>query len=284
MGSNGSLLEKLTHAFYEKLYEPSLVKRAMMVLEKMKVYERQVIKIDVSDGTPGLTESKFGGLPYIPENGDVPKGEDGLPLCLLAQFNLSELPADVFPLKSGILQFWAADNDLIGADFDDPLTGKNSCVRYHESIDAHMNEEQLKLVYPGPGKREGGWFPLESSFSLSFTTAIDPINPNEDMFGEEFKRIWTENWPKSPANGWYDMPDDFTDSIMEANSGFGHKLLGHPGFTQSDPRYNPGTEKMVLLFQMDSQGTDKHEIMWGDCGVCNWFIAKDDLIQTLLGR
>lgn len=271
------LMEKLLKVFYQKIYEPSLHKRAMLVLEEMKQYERPVLQIEVSDDQPGLLESKFGGLPYIPKGGEVPKGSDSLPLCLLAQFELSDLPGDIFPLQHGILQFWVADNEMMGLDFEDPLSGKDSCVRYYPDPIEPIDEAELQKIYPGPGGRSDGWFPFEGTFGLNFTAGMDPVGVEEEAFDTVFMETWKKNWPKSPLQTWFDLPNELSDEISEQHSGFGHKLMGRPGFTQGDPRYHPGTEKMVLLFQMDSRGTEGHEIMWGDAGICNWFIALEDL-------
>lgn len=58
---------------------------------------------------------------------------------------------------------------------------------------------------------------------------------------------------------------------------WGHKLLGYPAFTQSDPRdYKVKYGKYdTLLLQIDSED----DILWGDCGVANFFINKDDLLN-----
>lgn len=63
-----------------------------------------------------------------------------------------------------------------------------------------------------------------------------------------------------------------TEEIYEAFSGFGSKLLGYPTFTQYDPRNN--NEYDTLLFQLDS---DNDHMMWGDCGVANFFINSKRL-------
>lgn len=63
-----------------------------------------------------------------------------------------------------------------------------------------------------------------------------------------------------------------TEEIYEAFSGFGSKLLGYPTFTQYDPRNN--NEYDTLLFQLDS---DNDHMMWGDCGVANFFINSRKL-------
>lgn len=53
-------------------------------------------------------------------------------------------------------------------------------------------------------------------------------------------------------------------------------ILLKPNFTQTDPReYNKSLQKHILLFQIETD--DDNDIMWGDCGVANFFIHPDDL-------
>ena len=47
-----------------------------------------------------------------------------------------------------------------------------------------------------------------------------------------------------------------------------------PDYTQNDIR---DEEYEILLLQIDSEGTEKNEIMWGDCGIANFFIREKDL-------
>ena len=55
---------------------------------------------------------------------------------------------------------------------------------------------------------------------------------------------------------------------------------GYPFFTQIDPR--EGREDLefldTLLFQLDSQMAKEGDlVLWGDCGVGNFFINQEDL-------
>jgi uncharacterized protein YwqG len=64
-------------------------------------------------------ESKVGGVPYLPQGIDFPKGPDGRPLYFLAQINFEDMPRLApFP-EHGIVQFYIHDDDLYGMDFDD---------------------------------------------------------------------------------------------------------------------------------------------------------------------
>ena len=73
--------------------------------------------------------------------------------------------------------------------------------------------------------------------------------------------------------------DDILEEINDEISGCGNKIGGYPYFAQSDPREYDGLDVYdTLLLQIDSM--DDYEngyIMWGDCGVCNFFINKDKL-------
>ncbi len=64
-------------------------------------------------------QSKFGGTPYLPKDKQYPKDSKGQPLFLLAQINFAELPAlEPFPGK-GLVEFYIADNDIYGLQFQD---------------------------------------------------------------------------------------------------------------------------------------------------------------------
>ena len=50
--------------------------------------QREVIRISLSlTNDLALTDSKFGGLPYIPQGGSLPISAEGKPLFMLAQIN-----------------------------------------------------------------------------------------------------------------------------------------------------------------------------------------------------
>ena len=64
--------------------------------------------------------------------------------------------------------------------------------------------------------------------------------------------------------------------MVSLASGQGSKLGGYPFFTQEDPRtYGDYPTFDTLLLQIDTD--DELDIMWGDSGVANFFIALEDL-------
>ena len=70
----------------------------------------------------------------------------------------------------------------------------------------------------------------------------------------------------------------------EELSGLGHKILGYPGFIQSDPREDDEALQWydTLLLQIDSDMENGEDyVLWGDCGVANLCLSPLSLpVQT----
>lgn len=60
-----------------------------------------------------LSQSKIGGMPFLKSFKDIPLDENNVPMVLLAQINLNDLPEqqELFPVNEGILQFWISSED-----------------------------------------------------------------------------------------------------------------------------------------------------------------------------
>ena len=163
-------------------------------------------------------------------------------LKFLAQINLSELPAnDIFP-KDGLLQFFIKDDACYGL-FDE---GVNHLVVYHS--DTNVGVEVLQDFPDSPVQRICGMKFVLTEESMSFS---------------DFRF-------NSYALGFDE--DEFDEELYELFPGTGSKLLGYPFFTQYDPRKDETYD--VLLFQLDSE---EGYVMWGDCGVGNFFIKEEAL-------
>lgn len=198
--------------------------------------------------------SKVGGLPYWPVEKQYPTTPDGQPLYLLAQINLSEVPyaSEILP-QMGMLQFFLAEDNTYGMDFDDQTAQNLFRVVYHETTDAEV---------------------------LTDFSFLEPIEEFPLPYNREY-RIRYEVGEEPIGNTVYNFADllDFNDEAIEeiyfdAFSGQGHKMGGYPFFTQEDPR-DEDTPYDVLLLQLDSD----LDMMWGDSGVANFFIRRDDLTR-----
>ena len=100
-------------------------------------------KADFTTAKTALTESKIGGLPYLPKGDSAPQNADGETLRLLAQINCADLKGlEHFP-SSGILQFFILDNWEFGIE-----SGRDGyTVRYHPEIGEHYTEAELAECY-----------------------------------------------------------------------------------------------------------------------------------------
>lgn len=277
--------KKLTEE--ELRFNEDIKKVVLDILEKNK---KSMIKISLSDDKPNLFQSKFGGVPYLPKNVEIPKNKENEQLTLLAQINIEELPKNnIYPMKKGILQFWILNDDVLGLDYDTHL-GNGFKVVYYKEIDKSVTEEEVLEKYK-PYKDEDSYFPVEGEFSLSFKLTDGYFSDSNDDFREivnrEMKKFHIEN--KEKYKGILKVYDDkeylsYWDiwDILEEDKEIGkklfeagHKIGGFPNFTQSDVREIGDYE--ILLLQIDSEGTEKNEIMWGDCGIANFFIREKDL-------
>ncbi len=277
--------KKLTEE--ELRFNEDIKKVVLDILEKNK---KPMIKISLSDDKPNLFQSKFGGVPYLPKNVEIPKNKENEQLTLLAQINIEELPKNnIYPMKKGILQFWILNDDVLGLDYDTHL-GNGFKVVYYKEIDKSITEEEVLEKYK-PYKDEDSYFPVEGEFSLSFKLTDGYFSDSNDDFREivnrEMKKFHIENKEKykeilkvyddkeylSYWDIWDILEEDkeIGKKLFEA----GHKIGGFPNFTQSDVREIGDYE--ILLLQIDSEGTEKNEIMWGDCGIANFFIREKDL-------
>jgi len=246
-----------------------------------------------------LTRSKFGGHPYWPNNKPYPKAEHGIPLTMLAQINLSELPEnDTFPNK-GLLQFfiWNAANEknykvIYHEDYSAPVSRylftspktsvadaiPNSCMPETVKITKASGE---KVVIPNIFWGKDG-FPVKGVLNLEFSKGYDFVNPTENCFEAEFVKAAKQLNIPIPDNFdvCTDLPDEIRDRFYEY--GVGHKLLGRPYFIQCDYREGD-SENNILLFQMDSACSDSdemdeaHNIVFGDSGIAGFFMTKEEL-------
>ncbi|MET3029070.1 DUF1963 domain-containing protein [Flavobacterium sp. UW10123] len=224
-------------------------------------YKLDFIKIEAKpiekETILNFTQSKFLGKPYLPIGFEYPKDNSGKPMVLLAQLNFSEIPRlENYPEK-GILQFYIPSEDWY--DMDDYK------IIYHEEIKNHETNFDFLTedLYED--------FPVYCEHSLNFSSEIEYGGVTDFRFDYLFNGLnyweFEETLNKS-------QKEELENFIYDNNCG--HKIGGYAYFTQSDPRdYDINSKNDILLFQID---TDE-EIMFGDSGVANFFINKDDLIN-----
>lgn len=227
-----------------------------------------------------ISDSKFGGLPYLPIDFEVPK-KDSVQLTFLAQINCAALPKnDIFP-SGGLLQFWIGRDELFGANLDgSPSTHR---VIYFSEIDGNIKEEDILAKYSAPNNTADTPFhPSEASFSLSFERAMSTITINDFQFENLVLTAIKDLYPETSLNGdLYDiLEEDARTSLYTSFSGVNHAIGAFPSFSQWDARddeKNSAYDVSLLQVQSIFSNEDSFEIMWGDCGVANFFIKSADL-------
>ena len=235
--------------------EPDPRVRVQQAIDKFLAEKKPSLALNASRAEiTSLTDSKFGGDPYLPMFATYPEN-----LKLLAQLNFEELPhLENFP-ETGILQFFILPDDLYGADFDDPTRQGNFQVRYYANI---LPDSALQHEFPQVPEEEG--FPFEGQFKLTGQLESQSLTITDYQAEKCFEQFDDEELRETIYNRLADGDD--------GQSVAGHRLGGFPYFTQTDPRHSGDGFDTVLL-QIDSQ----HDIMWGDSGIANFFINSEDL-------
>lgn len=217
-------------------------------------------------------DMKIGGAYYLPQGEKPPVNtETGKELYLLAQLDFSKMPhLQDFPQK-GILQiFIAGDDGMAGMNFDDPFDQTTWRIRYYEDVecpDIHKDvheppDDESEIFLPFPISTTYALIPYldEQVISISDYRFDDTLlNSCKDILPEDVKR-------------YYDLDDDTIDKLYDMLETSDCQMGGYPYFTQYDHRAGM-PEYDVLLFQLDSV----EDIMWGDCGVANFFMTWEAL-------
>lgn len=168
----------------------------------------------------------------------------------------------------------------MGLKFDskNPL-GSDFKVIYHdvigkESTSIEMNNDKVGIEYP----------PLTGEYKLFFEKKKSYISVNDYRFESIVKDDTFSDKIGYDKNGEIEkalgIPLGNTPAPM-------HQIGGYPYFTQWDPRDSDVVREMekngnefIVLFQIDTQydrSNKKEQIIFGDCGVMNFFIRKNDL-------
>lgn len=224
--------------------------------------------IILSDEPTTLYMSKFSGNPYLPKNRHHPKDSNGRPMKLLAQINCSDLQLPHFP-SEGMLQFFVpVAIQFRGIDSNEEIWQQNFKVRYFEKL-VPLDELITDFSYMKNVHTEH--FPIQREKRLHFEQREEVVSITDYRF---------ESISDTPLSLLFNGEGlNLYDVYMQHFLGQGHKVGGYPYFTRQDPRQAyPFLKKYdVLLLQIESD--DEHDIMWGDCGVANFFINSDDLAR-----
>ena len=266
------------------------VKAAEAVYDELKTaHNKEVIYIKAEKADDlSLEESKFGGFPFVPLGGAIPTNAEGNQLALLAQINCAQLPENNMYPSDGWLQIWCLEDEMYGFWSDTIQPETNQKVLY---IPAGTQGEPLERVVamyqPYVSEDCPVWFINEQGaiwgMRLSFTHGQQGITYSDGRFRDLFLDRWNKRYPEQAVENFYDLPDEIFENVVDIHDGSdcAHQLGGYPYFTQYDPRYERDSTELTkyteVLFQIDSQFDTKWDMCWGDAGVRNFFISREDL-------
>ena len=254
-----------------------------IVIEEIKKNNsHECINIIIEENNSlNLTDSKFGGLPYISTDADTPKDSNDNQLALLAQINCSDLPENTLYPKEGLLQFWISRNNEFGLG-----NKKDYCVKYIKNIEDNITKKSIlnkyKLLDEENSEEYSPFSKKNTSFALKFEKGISTITSTDFLFEDIALKTIHELFPDENIEDLYDdLERDVFNTLFKAFNGVEHAIGAYPTFTQWDPR-NPEEKDAygITLLQVESHwdnDSNSSGIMWGDSGVANFFINKEKL-------
>jgi uncharacterized protein YwqG len=225
--------------------------------EKLEAHTRQSLRLKLTPAETGIWDSKIGGQPYWPAEMPYPTDGKGNAMRLAAQLNFAQLTAPAPYPSNGILQiFLTTNDDLYGWNPENPNDQRNFRLVWHPAPITFA--EGLMLDSSGV-RGEDEYFPIMGEYALEGTMDTEIVS----MSDIAFERILGEH----RYTFFKALGDEAREDFYRLDTVAGTKLGGYAYFTQQDPR-QPESPYSHLLLQIDSE----QEILWGDCGVGNWFI------------
>ena len=239
------------------------------------------------EGPCGLLDSKVGGLPYWDPALPYPTDSQGNKMTLLAQLNFAQLGTEDPLPRAGILQFFIGQDDGFGIDFDQPDRQKNFRVVYHPEPDPALTLEQIRALDLPTHVEADCCTPVFQEAVFTAEKTVGYMGPEDGRFDALFREMVRAVTGEDigEQNAYQYLGDADCRCLNDQLNNTGHRLLGYPFFTQYDPREPEGPYD-TLLFQLDSDMAEdrKDLVLWGDCGVGNFFINREDLLRRDFSR
>ena len=252
------------------------------LIEKIKdLSKTENYSIQISKETPEIFDSKIGGIAYWSPDLVYPVNSKGKKLFLLAQINFEKEKTESPLPTTGLLQFFIGDDDVMGLNFNNFTVQENFRIIYHENIDYKMTKESVKQL-DIPDSKNAQCYPVYNEYKISLTKSVDYVNIHDFRFDKFFSIAYKEIYGKEIKEDekfYKVLNDEESEKLREGLkiNDCNHKMLGYSYFTQEDPRYDKRyNDYDTLLFQLDSEG---EYILWGDCGIGNFFINKKTLLE-----
>lgn len=240
------------------------------------------------DGKPSIFDSKFGGMPYWDSSKEYPIDSQGEKLVLIAQFNLDKNKIEALPDR-GMLQFFGKPEEIFSEGFGTWDNQDKYRVVYHEKINYSVCEKELSSMELPDSTRMHytKHVPISEERQVELTEKTAYLG-NEDYryyqeFSDAIKECFDISLPKNNYDKVLDRQEQY--NLEDELSNAGNWLLGYPQFARKDPRKKEEHFRQYdrLLFQFDVHYLDREQndyyFEYGGCGVANFFIRSEDLIN-----
>lgn len=238
------------------------------------------VKFDLEQTTElTVFDNKIGGIPYFPKDKEYPTDTvTGKPLVLFAQLNFGTFEPPVGFPKSGILQFFMANDEMYGLDFDEMTNQSSFRIVYHPEV----IEDTSKLIDHVDLDITENMLPHNMPCKLIPNKAsVMYVTPSCEDFDEVFVDAYNELNPDDQIDSMYDLDDVVQNKIYDRNGKLFVWIGGYPVYAQFEPRDEDKMKKYdTLLFESDSYFGKPLEIMWGDSGTGTLFISAEDLANN----
>jgi len=246
------------------------------------------IELDASQ-QPSLTGSKIGGLPYWAGAEELPVDSAGNKMYLLAQINCGEAGLQAPLPTTGMLQFFVSprEGSMYGCEGNTSTDAGSMRVIYHPTIGNPIEAVALEAMgVPVAAALSPDVAAVRCEMAFTVNPGRSYIHPGDAQFESLLMQAAQEvGIAVGEGQSWYDTVGNegavAIERALELPMAH-HQLLGHPKFTQDDPR-GEGDRHDTMLLQLDSEYVDgKEAVMWGDMGSGFFFIAAEDLSQGKL--
>lgn len=247
-----------------------------------------VLRFELIDDKVGIFDNKVGGIPYLPNDMQIPFDKNKKQMKLLVQINCNEfknLPN--YPQK-GMLQFYLT-KDYPWEEYK---------IVYHKEIDENVKLDDIMKKIEDIKDEDKEDFPVLGQYSMVFKYDKESMSKDDDrvmaLFCQYYNELTNEDI-SDPEDAEDETVYEIFEKYCDNSYGGGHKIGGYKSSSQPT-YYDPfkytypininSDDSYVLLLQLESDvsGFDfktrkysDEKVRWRDLGLCNFQIKIKDL-------
>lgn len=254
----------------EEVDQSKQEKEAQALVEFYRGLARPALLLRPDKESEAVTEgARLGGPVWFADGEEWPRGPDGERLEFVAHLDFSRLPPLAGFPSQGVARFFVGRDDIWGVNFDAP-DQSNVRVLWHDGPQSGGRTEA-----PAPwGEDENSPFESVSVRTDGLALRPEPIEDLPDFYSWQLQQRLEQHSDLSQET------ENLLFEIAETRE-YGHRIGGHPTFTQYDFR-QPGKfdDFDVLLLGLSSDDS----IMWGDVGEAGFYVRREDLDRRDFSR